>query len=73
MTPLEDLISRENPEKAAEAAAYHKAERRYLGISVPELTALANGWREGISVEERVALADELWQSDIHEARVAAA
>lgn len=73
MTPLEELISRENAEKAAEAAAYHKVERRYLGISVPELTELANGWRAEISVEERIALADELWQSDIHEARVAAA
>jgi 3-methyladenine DNA glycosylase AlkD len=58
--------------KAAELAAYHKAPRVYLGVTVPQITELANGWREQLSVEDRVTLADELWQSDIHEARVAA-
>ncbi|OYU18550.1 MAG: DNA alkylation repair protein [Rhodobacteraceae bacterium PARR1] len=58
--------------KAAEMAAYHKAPRVYLGVTVPQITELANGWREQLSVEDRVTLADELWQSDIHEARVAA-
>jgi 3-methyladenine DNA glycosylase AlkD len=62
-----------DPQKAAEMAAYHKAPRRYLGISVPQITDLATGWRAGMAVAERVALADALWQSDIHEARVAAA
>ncbi len=73
MTPLDQLLALENPERAAEAAAYHKAPRRYLGIKVPVLTELATGWREGRTVDERVALADSLWQTDIHEARVAAA
>lgn len=73
MTPLDQLLALENPERAAEAAAYHKAPRRYLGIKVPVLTSLATGWREGRTVEERVALADSLWQTNIHEARVAAA
>ena len=58
--------------KAADMAAYHKAPRVYLGVTVPQITELANGWREQLSVEDRVTLADELWQSDIHEARVAA-
>lgn len=58
--------------KAAEMAAYHKAPRVYLGVTVPQITELANGWREQLSVEDRVTLADDLWQSDIHEARVAA-
>ena len=30
-----------NAEKAAEAAAYHKVNRRYLGVSVPQITDLA--------------------------------
>lgn len=59
--------------KAAEMAAYHKAPRVYLGVSVPQITELANGWREQLSVEDRVTLADDLWQTDIHEARIAAA
>lgn len=58
--------------KAADMAAYHKAPRVYLGVTVPQITELANGWREQLSVEDRVTLADDLWQSDIHEARVAA-
>lgn len=62
-----------DPVKAAEAAAYHKAERVYLGVSVPEIEALAKGWREAVTLEERLALAAGLWESDIHEARVAAA
>ncbi len=61
------------PEKVSEAAAYHKAARVYLGVSVPQIEALAKGWRERITLEARLALADGLWQSDIHEARVAAA
>lgn len=73
MSPLEDLLSREDPARATQAAAYHKAPRRYLGIAVPVLAELANGWRETRDVQERVALADSLWRTDIHEARIAAA
>ena len=72
MRPLEQLLALEDPAKAAEMAQYHKAPRRYLGLSVPVVTDLANDWRATRSVEERVALAAELWQTDIHEARIAA-
>ena len=69
---LATLRALADDEKAAEMAAYHKAPRVYLGVTVPQITELANGWREQLSVEDRVTLADDLWQSDIHEARVAA-
>jgi 3-methyladenine DNA glycosylase AlkD len=59
--------------RAVEVAAYHKTPRRYLGVPVPQVTELANGWRAGLDVPGRVALAQGLWGSDIHEARVAAA
>lgn len=62
-----------DPAKSAEMLAYHKAPRRYLGLAVPQVEALVAQWREGASVEERVTLAHGLWDSDIHEARVAAA
>jgi 3-methyladenine DNA glycosylase AlkD len=62
-----------DPVRAAEMAAYHKVSRVYLGVPVPEVEALARGWREGATVAQRVALAAGLWDSDIHEARVAAA
>ena len=70
---LAQLSAAADPVKAAEAQAYHKAEREYLGVSVPQIEALAKGWREAITLEARLALAAGLWDSDIHEARVAAA
>lgn len=59
--------------KAAEAAAYHKAPRRYLGLTVPQVEAHVALWRADLSVEDRVALAGGLWDTDVHEARAAAA
>jgi len=60
-------------EKAAGAAAYHKVERRYLGVPVPLIEDMTRLWRAQASLDERVALADGLWHSNIHEAMVAAA
>jgi 3-methyladenine DNA glycosylase AlkD len=62
-----------DPAKAAAMAAYHKAPRPYLGVPNPAVDALVAGWRAGLDVPGRVALARGLWASDIHEARVAAA
>jgi 3-methyladenine DNA glycosylase AlkD len=59
--------------KAAESAAYHKVPRRYLGVPVPVVDAMAKDWRAGLPLAQRLALADALWKTDIHEARVAAA
>lgn len=76
MTPenaLEQLRAAGDPARAAEVAAYHKAAREYLGVAVPVVAELAQGWRAHLDVPGRVALADALWQTDIHEARVASA
>jgi 3-methyladenine DNA glycosylase AlkD len=59
--------------KAHEVAAYHRAPRKYLGIALPAVDALVAEWRRGASVAERVELARGLWESDLHEARIAAA
>ncbi len=40
---------------------------------MPDLEALVAKWRAGASVAERVTLAQGLWDSDLHEARLAAA
>ncbi|GHE02746.1 DNA alkylation repair enzyme [Defluviimonas sp. 20V17] len=75
-TPAEALAALEalgDRERAAGAAAYHKARRRYLGVSVPQIDALARDWRQGPDLGARLQLADALWRSDIHEARIAAA
>ena len=76
MTPdiaIATLEALGDAQRAVESAAYHKADRRYLGVSVPQITELANGWRADLDVPGRVALAAALWDSNIHEARVAAA
>ena len=73
MTPLQELETRANPMKAAEVAAYHKVPRLYLGISVPDVEALTDRWRSERSLDDRIDLAAELWHTNIHEARVAAA
>lgn len=72
-TALQALRTLADPQKAAEMAAYHKAARAYLGVPVPLITDLANQWREECTVDQRVSLADALWKTNVHEARVAAA
>jgi hypothetical protein len=70
---LAELRALADPVRTAGAAAYHKAERDYLGIPVPVLTGRAQAWRATLDLPGRVVLADALWRSDIHEARIAAA
>lgn len=59
--------------RADGAAAYHKVDRVYLGITNPDINDLTKNWRQTLSVEQRISLADDLWKTDIFEARLAAA
>jgi 3-methyladenine DNA glycosylase AlkD len=70
---LADLRSRAQPGRDAEMAAYHKVDRPYLGVANPDTNEIVQGWRKVMTVPERVALADGLWQTNIYEARLAAA
>ena len=54
-------------------ANYHKVPRTYLGIPNPATNDLTSQWRKELSVQERIDLARELWDTDIFEARLAAA
>ncbi len=69
---LDQIKAHADAERAEQVAAYHKAERPYLGVAVTVLNDLTKAWRKELSVAERVTLADALWQTNIHEARVAA-
>ncbi len=73
MTPLAQLEALANPAKSAELLAYHKVPRRYLGIPVPQIETLTDQWRADLALDDRLALASSLWDTDIHEARIAAA
>ena len=70
---LEAIKSHIEPGRADGARAYHKVDRVYLGVPNPSLNDLTKGWRQTLSVEERVALADQLWDTNVFEARLAAA
>ena len=76
MTPHQALAVLEadaDSTKAAEMARYHKASRPYLGVANPKIDEFTKNWRKTLDQDERIALADALWKSDIHEARIAAA
>jgi len=59
--------------RARDMAAYHKAPRVYLGIANPVTSDIAREQRQTLTLDDRLALADGLWKSDIFEARVLAA
>lgn len=72
-TALAALSALADPQKAVEMAAYHKTARPFLGVSMPQIEPLVKDWRAACTLDERLALAAGLWDSNIHEARVAAA
>lgn len=72
-TALAELDALGDPQKAAEMQAYHKTDRPFLGVPVPQIEGLVKDWRASCTLDERLALAAGLWDSNIHEARVAAA
>lgn len=70
---LAALRAHADPEKAAGMAAYHKADREYLGLPNALTGELAAEWRKAAPDQAALtALAQGLWESDIFEARVAA-
>jgi len=58
--------------KALQMAAYHKSKRPFLGVANPMIDAEVREWRSTLDIDGRVKLADGLWKSNIHEARIAA-
>lgn len=70
---LDQLRAHAEPGRAEGMADYHKVPRDYLGVPNPAINDLTTEWRRALSVEERVALADALWRTNIFEARLAAA
>lgn len=76
MTPdaaLTALKAHAVPGKAAEMARYHKVDRVYLGVANPDIDSATKVWRQSLTLDDRLSLAAGLWETNIHEARVAAA
>ena len=59
---LAALEARSDAGRAAGAAAYHKAARRYLGVPNPVLNDLTKSWRQALSLPERLALAEARYE-----------
>lgn len=70
---LAQLEALADPARAEGMQGYHKVKRRYLGLSNPQINDLTKAWRAETDAAMRVAIADGLWQTDIYEARLAAA
>ncbi|MGB3280598.1 MAG: DNA alkylation repair protein, partial [Pseudorhodobacter sp.] len=70
---IAEIKARSVAGKAELMAAYHKVDRPYLGTANPHIDALCKAWRLGLDIESRLALCAGLWDSNIHEARIAAA
>lgn len=74
LTPyLDQIRARADATRAAGAAAYHKVDRTYLGVPNPVLNDLTRQWRTELDLNARIDLAAALWDTNIHEARIAAA
>ncbi|WP_052714517.1 DNA alkylation repair protein [Paracoccus sp. S4493] len=73
MQELDRLRDLADPERAARASARHKRERETLGITPAALEEVVAEWRAERDLDARIALAEALWDSDVHEARLAAA
>ena len=50
---------------------YHKIDRPYLGVRVPQITRAAGRAAAELTGDQLLILCDELWKTDIHEARIA--
>lgn len=70
---LEALKTFGDPAKSIEMHAYHKADRKYFGVANPVLDQMSKDIRTELSLDDRITLADKLWQSRGHEPRILAA
>ena len=70
---LEALSATADADKAKDMARYHKIDRPYLGVANPDIDACAKSWRQNLTLDDRLHLASDLWDSNIQEARIAAA
>lgn len=73
MQEIDQLRALGDADRAARSAARHKRARETLGVAPADLDPLVAGWRAALAPGERVDLARALWDTDIHEARIAAA
>ncbi len=67
---LKQLRDFGNPIDAEAVARYHKVDRTYLGVRVPQITQLARGYWQTEGESELIETCEQLWKTNIAEARV---
>ena len=70
---LDQIKALADADRATQMRDYHKMDRAYLGVANPQINDLTKAWRGELELADRIQLADALWQTDIFEARLAAA
>lgn len=68
---LSELKQLGNPADIPVMRNYHKIDRPYLGIRVPQIKKLTDFWITRLDEKEILSLCDDLWASNIHEAQAA--
>lgn len=61
-----------DPARAVQEKRYLKSDLRHLGVRVPALRKIAVAAATGLTREELLALAEELWSAPLHERRMVA-
>ncbi len=69
---LEKLRELADPTTIEGKAAYHKIDRPYLGTNNQILNDIGKEWRRALDLDQRIALAAGLWDTNIFEGRVMA-
>ncbi len=67
---MAELQTRANPGDAVHQKRYHKVERIYLGLRVPDMTAIAKAAGKLFSEADLLRACRKLWATDIHDARI---
>ena len=69
---LEKLRELADPSTIEGKAAYHKVDRPYIGTNNQILNDIGKEWRRALDLDQRIALARGLWDTNIFEGRVMA-
>lgn len=67
---IRELEALSNRADAEQIARYHKVKRVYLGIRVPRIAEVARDYWKACEGNGLIACCDQLWETDIHEARI---
>jgi len=67
-----DLRETASPERAIREKAYLKSDLEHIGVPVPAIRKITIGATRSLDHDQTLALVAELWESNIHELRMAA-